>query len=136
MVMEIITLILVGTFAVIGGIPLCRILKIRAKGILVKARITNIRQTKKASGRSPATYTATLTFKDQHNHEIRRNYTSQGDYLSLYQEQQDGQVDLIFNKEKPNDFYLPKDKFDIGINSIYFAVGLFGTLTLIWIFYL
>ena len=121
-------------FFIVGFIPLHSIIRIRKNGIKAKATITNVKQMKKAGGRSMGEYSAIIKFKTKNGRSISGSYFSSGDYLTLFQQSPEIEVDIIYSSDNPNKFYLPKDKSDIGINIIFAAVGLVGIFAIIWIF--
>ena len=79
-------------------------------------------------------YSATIKFKIKSGRSISGSYFSSGDYLTLFQQAPENEVDIIYSSDNPNKFYLPKDKGDIGINIMFAAVGLIGIFAIIWIF--
>ena len=135
MILNTITIAIFVVMFLIGFFPLLKIFKAKKTGFKTQARISNVRLTKRSSGRSPMEYTALLKFKDSNGRTIKREYVSTGDYFSLYLNNED-EIPLTYNKNNPNDFFLPKDKGNIGYSAIYCIAGLIGSVVLFVILFL
>jgi len=123
-------------FVAVGLIPMLKIIRIRCKGVMAGATITNVEQTQKPKGKSTGVYSAKVRFKTESGKIISSGYFSQGDYLSLFQDRPESKVDIVYSRDNPNEFYLPKDKGNIGINIIFCIAGLIGAGIMIFIFFI
>ena len=115
-------------FFLFGGIPLFALLRIKKDGIRTKAEIFNVTQVSKAGTRDPGEYSAAVRFRIEGGRVIQAHYSSSGDYLTLFQNNENGVADVIYSETNPNKFYLPKDKGNIGWSVICAAVGLIGII--------
>ena len=134
-VLSSITLLIAAYFILSGGIPLFKRIKIRGNGVRTTAHILSVKLISEATTRSPCEYSANIQFRDESGKVIRAVYSSRFDYLSLFQNKYRHDVELVFSKNDPHKFYLPKDKGAIGWDIIKFFVGLFVScfILFVWI---